>query len=134
MLFQKKAKVILDTNFLLIPGMFKIDIFTEINSMVNVPHEIWIVAQTSAELEKIITGKGKKDEILAAKLALVFIKQQSLKIARSSKRESADDAILDLARKDDFVATQDKELKKKLNSKGVKIIVLRQKTHLSIEN
>jgi len=129
---MKKKKVILDTNFLLIPGQFKLDIFTQIEELVKEPHYLCIVDKSITELNKL-TIIGKEKDRFAAKLALVLIRQKNLKTLHGfASKKSVDDIIVKKSDKDTFIATQDKALRKRLKDKGSKIIGLRQKKYLVI--
>ena len=44
-------KIILDTNFLMIPSMFKVDIFSEIERICDFKYELCIVDKTLDEKE-----------------------------------------------------------------------------------
>ncbi len=119
-------KILLDTNFLLIPAQFRVDIFAEIERIMKEPYKLYILKQTIDELNKIIEKqRGKHRE--AAKLALQLIKQKGLNTIRISSKGSVDDIIKNIA-KNYIVATQDKELKKSLK----KVITLRAKKYLVI--
>ena len=118
-------KIILDTNFLMLPGQFKVDIFKEIDRIIDEKYEIFIVDKTKDELEKLIKG-GKEKEIKAAKLALQLIKKFNVKII-NTQGDNVDDIIVQLKDKDTIVATMDKELRKRLKGD---VIVLRQKKYL----
>ena len=125
-------KVIIDTNFLLIPGQFKVDIFSEIGRILEEPHELFMVEKTLAELEKIAQAGSVKDRF-AAKLALVLAAQKGLKRVPSSKGDiSADDEIVVASDKDTYVATQDIALQRRAREKGAKVIMLRQKKYLVV--
>lgn len=133
MIFFKKTKVILDTNFLLIPGKFGVDIFTQIKELLNERHDIYVFKRTKDELQSIIHQNNKKDSF-NAKLGYVMIEQKNLKTLKSSIFH-VDDAILSYATKNKdktIVATHDKELIKKLKKIPVKIINLKQKKYLII--
>lgn len=128
-------KIYLDTNFLLIPIQFKVDIFDEIERICDFPKEVLILSNTVDELKKIIdTQKGKDRE--AAKVALQIIdkkaKQKSLNITAFSKESEVDDILVELAKDGAIVATQDKELKKRIESVGGKIIILKSKSYLQM--
>lgn len=126
----RRIKVILDTNFLLIPAYFKVDIFRELDKVLGYKHDIVILQQTLDELENIKTRqRGRNKE--AAKLAIGLIKAKNINIL-STAIKHADDAILKMAKKDCFVATQDKNLKKRLKTAGLKVITLRQKKYLTV--
>jgi len=125
-----KKKVILDTNFLLIPGQFMVDIFTELARIVNEPFEMCIVDQSMIELNKLAATAKEKDRF-AAKLALVLIRQKNLKTLHSfGNKKSVDDIIVTKADANTYVATQDKALRERVKEKGAKIIGLRQQKYL----
>ena len=118
-------EIILDTNFLLIPGQFKVDIFSEIDRVCPFSYDLYVLDKSINELERIM-GKDKP----AAKLALSLIKAKKLKILKTSEKKSVDDLILGM--NDVIVATLDKELIRRLKEKGTKIIRLRQKKYLVV--
>lgn len=133
MIFFKKTKVILDTNFLLIPGKFGVDIFSQIKKVVNERHKIYIFEDTKKELQKIIHKNNSKDSF-NAKLGFVMAEQKNLKTLRSSKSH-VDNAIISYAKQNKdktIVATHDKDLIKQLKNIPVRIINLKQKKYLII--
>jgi len=129
-----KTKIILDTNFLLIPAQFKVDIFSEIKRICDFKYELVVVAETVTELKDIIgsSSSGGKDK-KAAKLALQLLKKFEVKVVKNYRKvfKRADEAILDIADKKSFVATQDRELKRLLRAK-TRLIILRKKQYLQI--
>ena len=129
-----KTKIILDTNFLLIPAQFKVDIFSEIKRICNFNYELVVVPETISELKHIIDGKrnSAKDR-KAAKLAVQFLRKYEVKTPKDYRKvfKRADEAILDIADRNSLVATQDRELKRKLQTK-CGLIILRQKQYLQI--
>ena len=126
-------KIILDTNFLLIPAQFKLDIFSEISNICNFKYKLYILDKTMNELSNIIEKqKGKSRE--AAKLAIKLIKLKKISIMKTKEKLFVDDLILKKANKQEFiVATQDRILKKQLKIKGIPLVVLRQKKRLILE-
>lgn len=119
-------KIILDTNFLLIPGQYKVDIFSEMRRICPFQYELFVVDKTCQELEHLAKNAKGKDKD-AAKIGLLLIKKYNIHIIVTDGKNYADDAIAALA--DEYiVATQDKGLKSRVKRK----IIMRQKTHLEL--
>lgn len=117
-------KTLLDTNFLMAIGQFKVDVFSQLGN------QIYILDRTLQEL-KTITKKQSLKNKKAAKLALELIKTNKVKTIKTTSAKKTDDLILETAKKHKYiVATQDKLLKQKLKQNKVKIITLRQKKYL----
>ena len=122
-------KVIIDTNFLLIPYLYKVDIFEEVSSLVH-DNTLCIMEGTEAELLSIAEHQAGKDK-RAALFAIRYL-DRFHKIP-ASQGKTVDEAILSLAKKEGIiVATQDQDLKRALHKIGRKLIVLRQKNHLEL--
>lgn len=124
-------KIILDTNFLLIPVQFKIDIFSEIDRICLFSYRLYILDKTIDELNSIIK-KQKGKHKLAAKVALQLIKKKKIGIIKT-KQGKVDELILGLIDNDCILATQDEILRKRAVKKGIKVIILRSKRHLELK-
>lgn len=125
-------KIIIDTNFLLIPAELKVDIFAEIKRVIPQNHDLYILDATINELEKIKAEQKRKTREYAT-IALSLIKQKHLKIIPTFNNHNVDDKIVSIVDKNYIVATQDKGLKKRIKSKGVSVIILKQKKYLDLE-
>jgi hypothetical protein len=123
-------KIILDTNFLMIPFQFNVDIFEEINRIIEEKYELIIFDIMTKELEKIAKSKGK--DATAARIALGLIGKKDVKIINTHEKK-VDNAIVALVDKNTIVATNDKVLKEKLKNKNIKVIYLRNKKYLEID-
>jgi rRNA-processing protein FCF1 len=132
---QSVKKIILDTNFLLIPEQFNVDIFSEIDRISNFKYKLLVFDRIIGELENITRIQRRKYS-KAAKLALQLIKSKKYKIfiKRTDSSKSVDNLILDFAVKegDCIVATQDVLLKQELKKKKVPIITLTQKNYVKL--
>ena len=127
-------KILLDTNFLLIPYQFKVDIFAQIDRIMHFQYKIFVLDKSVEELKKVIEGqKGKSKD--AAKIALKLIAIKNIGIIKTESDKKTDDIILDIAKEVKYiVATQDKDLKRRLINQGIEVIVLRQKKILVLAN
>ena len=54
------AKIILDTNFLMIPAQFNVDIFSEIHRICDFKYELYIIDKTIDELRVEATNNAKE--------------------------------------------------------------------------
>lgn len=134
-IFKPKTKVILDTNFLIMPGELGIDIFSEIQKLMQEPYELCVMKATLEELEVLMLKYGPKKEGFNVKLGFILAKQKNLKTLSSSSDTYADKAILEIAGKNPattIVATQDKKLQGELKKLSARIITLRQKKYLAL--
>ncbi len=128
-LFVKKVKVIVDTNFLMLPASQGLDFYTQIDQLMTLPYELCVMENSFRELQHIMDDqtKAKGKDKFNAKLGFIMAKQKGLKtLSCSSEEPLVDDNIVRLANEKVFVATLDKELQKRLKGKKAKIITVRQ--------
>ena len=127
-------KILLDTNFLLIPYQFRMDIFTQIDRIMHFPYKIFVLDKSVEELKKIVEEqKGKNKD--AAKIALKLIAIKNISIVKTKGSKRTDDVIVELSSENSYiVATQDKDLKRRLINHRIEVIVLRQKKILVLVN
>lgn len=120
-------KIILDTNALMVPAEFGVDIFSELAAL---GFDDWIVPSGVArELEGIAShGRGKGSD--AARVALALMDRcQTIETAEAVG--NVDDSIVELAVEMKVaVFTNDAELKRRLREGGVKVVYLRQRSYL----
>ncbi|MBI3037403.1 nucleotide-binding protein [Candidatus Woesearchaeota archaeon] len=134
-----RKTVLLDTNFLLIPGQFGVDIFAGLYGICSFQYEVCVLDATLAELDGIASDKkASAKNRRAAGLGLQLLKAKAVKVIKVERKvfKSTDKAILDFAaanRDSVVVATQDKELREKLRAKGVSVVVLRQRQYLVLQ-
>lgn len=126
----RKIGVLLDTNILMLIGR-GIDIFTQIEELLDTKPEYYVIEPVVKELEKIFAHGGVKER-KAAKLALELVKKRCRVIEISlSPDKSADDLLLEIALREGFiVATNDRELRRRLREAGIPEIYFREEKQL----
>lgn len=119
-------KVILDTNALMVPEQFGVDIFSELERLGYVQ---WLVpSSVVGELRSLARSADRGKDKIAARVALELARRC---VVIGENIPDADLAIERLAiAKDAAVFTNDKPLKKRLFSKGITVIYLRQGRYL----
>lgn len=124
-------KIILDTNFLMIPLQFRVDIFSEFSRICDFGYTLCIYENSIGELKEIIKKQSQKHK-KAAEFALKLIKLKNISIIKSGT-EDVDSLILENLDNDTIVATQDVNLRKKILKRNVPVILLRQKKYLKLD-
>ena len=112
-------KVLLDTNFMLIPGQFRVDIFESIDKATEEKVDFYILDVSLKELEKV-SKIGKMRDRTAARIGLVLAKKA--KVVKTESIKNVDTLLLEAAVKYKCtVATQDKELKDRLKKEQIPV-------------
>ena len=119
--------LVYDTSFLMTALKLKVDPFSSVERLMDIPAVFAVVDKTVTELEKLI-NEGSYSDKKVSQLALRIIKSKGLKVI-STKEGYADDALVALEAKEHIVATQDSKLKKRLKEKSFKVVTLRQKKY-----
>ena len=126
--------VVPDTNFLLVPGQFGVDIIGELNRILDVRFKILIPNVVLQELD-VIERKSRGKDLMAIRMAKKLAERfETVEIGEFGRRP-IDDQILEFAVKNDrvIVCTNDKGLKKRLRERGVPVVYLRSKKILELE-
>lgn len=122
--------IIFDTNFLFVTFEFKIDVISEIQRVVGSTYSLYIYEGTITELENI-ENKGDKNKNFLP-LIVRMLHLYGFKIIKSPERY-VDDQILSNLDKSVIVATNDKELRLKIQSKKFNVLYMRQKKYLELK-
>ncbi|RLB14928.1 MAG: nucleotide-binding protein [Deltaproteobacteria bacterium] len=127
-----KKKILLDTNFLMIPYTENIEIFQEIERLVLEKYELFTLTGVVEELKRIEKDKRSKGrDKIASRVALQLIEKKNIKVIESHGR--VDRFIIDFAqrnKKDVIICTNDKRLRKKLKKLNVSTICMRGRNRL----
>ena len=125
---DRLVRFLLDANFLLIPGKFKVDIFDQLENFGK--DQVYTLDLVTKELKGSAKGSGR--DARHAKVGLYLVRKHGVKVLSTKEgSEHTDAAIKRLAKKGYYtVCTQDRELIKRLKKEGVKVISLRQGRYL----
>ena len=125
------TRILVDTNFLLIPVRFKVDIFTGSSDAVNDITEFYVSSRVLNEIQRL-KEKSKPSFVKELRLAETYAGQCTL-IEDPSDGE-VDDSLVSLASREGMVlGTTDSELRQKARAAGVKVIYLRQRNYLVLD-
>ncbi|HWQ21031.1 MAG TPA: DNA-binding protein [Methanotrichaceae archaeon] len=119
-------KALLDTNALMVPEQFGVDIFSELARLGYI--QCFVPMPVVRELSHL-AGKAKGLDKIAARVGLALAGRCQVLDAEGN----ADEALINLAaRENAAVFTNDRILKKRLFSKGITVVHLRQGRYLEI--
>jgi rRNA-processing protein FCF1 len=119
-ILKTKNPIVFDTNFLFITFQFKIDIIVEIQKLVGSTYSLFIYEGTIGELESVERKKEKNKQFLPLIVRMLHI--YGFKIIKS-KENYIDDQIMSNLNKDVLIATNDKELRLKIQKKGFRVYI-----------
>jgi rRNA-processing protein FCF1 len=130
---KKPIKIIVDSNALLVPLEFKIDIYAELQRVLNRNFGLVLISPVKHELETLVqygSPKIRKNAIFA----LTFARKFTFVKVSEKQNEPTDDAIIRVAQAWKApVFTNDKILKRKLTNISIPVIYVRAKSRLEID-
>ncbi len=125
-------KILFDTNFLMIPLRFGVDVFEEAERTLNNLPEYYVTRSVLREIELLKQGASPsfaKELSFAEKIA----ERCSVLDVEAREKETVDESILRTAvEKRLIVGTTDAELRRRLREAGVKVLILRQRRYLEL--
>jgi rRNA-processing protein FCF1 len=131
---RREWLVIPDTNFLLVPGQFGVDIIRELERVIQARFRIVVPDVVLQELD-VIERKSRGRDLMAVRMAKKLAERfDVVKVGRFGERP-IDDQLLDFAVNNDrvIVCTNDKGLKRRLRERGLPVVYLRSKKILELE-
>ena len=130
---KRTKRVILDSNALFVPLQFKIDIFSELERLLQRNFELILLAPVKRELTTLAT-KGSPGMRRKAEYALRLAEKCTYVEVGAAASALTDDVIIDVAREWKApVFTNDRQLRKRLRDISVPVIYVRQKSRLEID-
>ena len=125
------TRILVDTNFLLIPVRFKVDIFDVSADAVNDLTEFYISSRVLDEIQ-YLKENAKPSFFRELRLAETFAGMCTFIVDPSDN--DVDDSLVSLALREGMVlGTSDAELRQKARTAGVKVLYLRQKSYLVLD-
>ena len=130
---KQPLKVIVDSNALFIPFQFKIDIFTELQRLLNRNFELVLLSPVKRELE-MLTQKSSPKTRKDAAFALTLSERCTFVKVSEKPDEPTDEVILRIAKAWKApVFTNDKLVRRKLRDISMPVIYVREKSRLEID-
>ncbi|MFB6209385.1 MAG: PIN domain-containing protein [Candidatus Nanohaloarchaea archaeon] len=120
-----QKKILLDTNFLVAPFQFSFDLFEELERLYPY-HDLYTLDEAVQEARSIESGKYSE-------LVKQLVEKKDIEVMETEEEGEVDNLLVEIS--DDYViATNDKELKKRILERSRPVIIVRQGTHLEVKN
>jgi uncharacterized protein len=130
---KETLKIILDSNAFFVPLDFKIDIFSEVERLLNRNVNFILLSPVKHELELLAAKKSPKIR-REASYALKIAEQCQYVTVDNDEKQKTDDIIVKVAKAwNSPVLTNDSQLRGRLRDISVPVIYLRQKSRLEID-
>ncbi|MFH1786421.1 MAG: PIN domain-containing protein [archaeon] len=121
------VKLLLDTNFLMVPFQFGVDIYSEFDRILHEPYTMFTITAVEDELVRL----SKTKPAAAAALKLAKLKKVRIIQNPADSPQGTDPKILAAAESEGAaVCTNDSALRRQARVKGLRVITLRQMSHL----
>jgi len=122
--------VLLDTNALMMPAQFQIDLFDELRNLIG-SFEPVVLSAVLQELEGLTRAKGRHGA--AARVGLALAAQCTLAESGDLESESVDAKVIEYAAQTNcMVVTNDRRIRDALNARGISVISMRNQKKLEI--
>ncbi|CCJ36342.1 hypothetical protein BN140_1419 [Methanoculleus bourgensis MS2] len=124
-----RVRVLLDTNALLMPVQFGIDLYGELLGLFG-DFELVTLEEVVGELSGLARGGGR--DAVAARVGLALARRSTI-VPSGSSAESVDERVLEYARREGcVVVTNDRELRNALLREGTSVVSMRKQKTLDL--
>lgn len=122
-------RVLLDTNALLMPAQFGVDLYSELLALFG-DFEPITLEEVVGELSGLARGRGR--DAAAARVGLALVRRSTV-VPSGSTAEGVDNRVIEYARREGCtVVTNDRELRNALLREGVDVVSMRRQKTLEL--
>jgi len=126
-------KVLFDTNFLMAAFEGPVDVVERVEELLEAKVRPIILKSQLRELERIASSHERQKAARIARAALEYMKKKEFEVVENGER-AVDDAIVEASRREDYiVATNDRELRRRLRRSGVNVIYMKSDGKFELE-
>jgi len=123
------VRILLDTNALLMPAQFGVDLYDELLALFG-DFEPIALEEVVGELSGLARGRGR--DAAAARVGLALVRRSTV-VPSGSTAEGVDNRVIEYARREGCtVVTNDRELRNALLREGVDVVSMRRQKTLEL--
>jgi len=124
-----RVRILLDTNALLMPAQFGVDLYDELLALFG-DFEPIALEEVVGELSGLARGWGR--DAAAARVGLALVRRSTV-VPSGSTAEGVDNRVIEYARREGCtVVTNDRELRNALLREGVDVVSMRRQKTLEL--
>jgi len=124
-----RVRILLDTNALLMPAQFGVDLYDELLALFG-DFEPITLEEVVGELSGLARGRGR--DAAAARVGLALVRRSTV-VPSGSTAEGVDNRVIEYARREGCtVVTNDRELRNALLREGVDVVSMRRQKTLEL--
>jgi len=124
-----RVRVLLDTNALLMPAQFRVDLYDELLALFG-DFEPITLEEVIGELSGLSRGRGR--DAAAARVGLAMARRSTV-VPSGSTAERVDDRLIEYARREGCtVVTNDRQLRNALLGEGIDVVSMRRERTLEL--
>ena len=124
-----RVRILLDTNALLMPAQFGVDLYDELLGLFG-DFEPITLEEVVGELSGLARGRGR--DAAAARVGLALVRRSTV-VPSGSTAEGVDNRVIEYARREGCtVVTNDRELRNALLREGVDVVSMRRQKTLEL--
>ena len=122
-------RVLLDTNALLMPAQFGVDLYDELLALFG-DFEPIALEEVVGELSGLARGRGR--DAAAARVGLALVRRSTV-VPSGSTAEGVDNRVIEYARREGcIVVTNDRNLRNDLIREGIGVVSMRKERTLEL--
>jgi len=126
-------KVLFDTNFLMAAFEGPVDVVERVEELLEAKVRPIILKSQLRELERIASSDERQKAARIARAALEYMKKKGFEVVENGGR-AVDDAIVETSKREGYiVATNDRELRRRLRRSGVNVIYMKSDGKFELE-
>jgi len=130
---DKIVKVLFDTNFLMVAFERPVNVVERVEELLEAKVRPVILRSQLRELEKIASSEKRQKAARMARAVLEYVRKKRFEVIESGG-EVVDDVIVETSKREGYiVATNDRELRRRLREGGVSVIYMKSDGKFELE-
>ncbi len=130
---KSPAKVLFDTNLLMAVFEGPVNVIERVEELLETKVRPVILRLQLQELERIASSKKRQKAARIASTVLEYVKKRAFEVFEGGEG-AVDDAIVEVSKREGYiVATNDRELRRRLRKEGISVVYMKGDGKIELE-